>query len=291
VLLRRPTAIKQLLPERVGADNLARFEREVHHTSQLTHPNTVAVYDFGRGSDGTFYYAMEYLGGGIDLEQLVRVYGPQPAARVVPILVQVCGALQEAHDMGIIHRDIKPANIMLCERGGLPDVAKVVDFGLVKEITAETGDSQQMILGTPAYLAPEAVNDPHTVGPALDLYALGCVGYYLLTGRMVFEGKTAIAICIQHAADAPTPPSKLVAMPSELEAILLRCLAKLPSERFASADELAEALSAVPVSGWREADAHDWWKDVHPSIELAPTTSPTAAITIDLGRRIDEVQR
>src|SRR4029079_7147621 len=128
IMLRRPTAVKLLLPDRVGADNLERFEREVQHMSQLTHPNTVAVYDYGRSPEGHFYYAMEYLGGGIDLEHLVRNHGPQPNGRVAQILAQVCGALSEEHDNQIIHRDIEPANIIVCERGGMSDIAKVVDY-------------------------------------------------------------------------------------------------------------------------------------------------------------------
>jgi len=286
-LLRRPTAVKLLLPDRVGAENLDRFEREVQEMSRLTHPNTVAVFDYGRNPDGVLYYAMEYLGG-IDLEALVRRFGPQRSARVTHILVQVCGALQEAHDAGLIHRDIKPANIILCQRGGVPDVAKVVDFGLVKEITRETGASTQVILGTPSYIAPEAVHDPGSIGPAVDLYALGAVGYYLLTGRKVFDGKTAVEILIQHVTQAPRPPSEVatVLVPRELEAIIMRCLQKRPEERFASARELAEALEQVPrPADWDRAEAQRWWREFEAQSHAPASDSTTMTITVDLDHR------
>ena len=293
IMLRRPTAVKLLLPDKVGAENLERFEREVQHMSELTHPNTAAVYDYGRSPEGVFYYAMEYLGGGIDLEKLVSRHGPQPGARVANILAQVCGALSEAHRNKLIHRDIKPANIILCERGGMPDVAKVVDFGLVKEITADTGSSTQVILGTPAYVAPEAVTDPSTIGPAVDLYALGAVGYYLLTGRRVFEGKTAVDVCIQHVTAIPKRPSEVTTLhvAPELEAIIMRCLEKKPGDRFADADEMAAALRAIPAtSDWEETDSDRWWLDFRQAEDQLAVASatPTHTMTVDLGQRLGE---
>jgi eukaryotic-like serine/threonine-protein kinase len=287
-LLRRPTAVKLLLPDKVGAENLDRFEREVQHMSQLTHPNTVAVFDYGRSPDGVLYYAMEYLAG-VDLENLVRLHGPQPSSRVIDILVQVCGALQEAHDAGIIHRDIKPANIILCERGGVADVAKVVDFGLVKEIARDTSASSQIILGTPAYVAPEAVTDPERIGPAADLYALGAVGYFLLTGRRVFEAKSAVELCIQHVTQPPRRPTEVakIHLPRELEDLILRCLAKDPGARFTSASALAEALEAIPrAKDWDRAEARRWWREFRAREALPPSTdAPTLTMTIDLGDR------
>jgi eukaryotic-like serine/threonine-protein kinase len=288
IMLRRPTAIKLLLPDKVGADNLERFEHEVQHMSQLTHPNTVAVYDYGRSPDGIFYYAMEYLGGGIDLENLVRKHGPQPSGRVAQILAQVCGALGEAHDKQIIHRDIKPANIILCQRGGMPDVAKVVDYGLVKEITANGGGHSQVILGTPAYVAPEAVTDPEHVGPGADLYALGAVGYFLLTGKRVFEGKTAVDVCIQHVTAMPRPPSEATTsyIQPELEMILMKCLAKKPEERFGTAIEMAAAIRALPAAkDWDVPDAHLWWREFQAQEQCVTGELSTMTITVDLGRR------
>jgi eukaryotic-like serine/threonine-protein kinase len=287
-LLRRPTAIKIMLPDRVGADTIDRFEREVQAMSLLTHWNTVAIYDYGRSPDGVFYYAMEYLDG-IDLENLVIDFGPQPSDRVIAILVQMCGALNEAHRRNIIHRDIKPANVLLCERGAVPDVAKVVDFGLAKEINADTGgDSTRSILGTPAYIAPEAVTDPATIGPPADLYAVGAVGYFLLTGRRVFEAKTNLDLCIQHVTATPKPPSTMTKNPiqPELEALILRCLAKSPAERPASADELAKLLRDVPSARvWSDASALQWWDDFRRLPRPASASASTLTITVDIEHR------
>ncbi len=290
-LLRRPTAIKLMLPNLVDGDTLDRFEREVQHMSQLTHANTVAVFDYGRSPDGVFYYAMEYLDG-IDLENLVRRYGAQPAERVVPILIQVCGALHEAHRRGLIHRDIKPANIILSERGDVPDVAKVVDVGLVKEIAANEGRSHTRgIMGTPSYIAPETVTDPDTIGAAADLYSLGAVGYYLLTGKRVFDGKTSVDVCVQHVTAQPVPPSKVapqgIVIPPSLEDIVLRCLAKAPSARPESAAELARILRTIPLGdAWSEARATDWWAEFRRIEAAIPTGSDvTQTVTIDIAMR------
>jgi len=287
-LLRRATAIKLVHPSKVDADMLTRFEREVQAMSLLTHPNTVAVYDYGRSPAGYFYYAMEYLEG-INLESLVTRYGPQPFDRVVAVLAQVAGALAEAHRAELIHRDIKPANIILCERGGLPDFVKVLDFGLVKEITGNTSSSSsttKSILGTPAYVAPEAVTDPDLVGTPVDLYALGAVGYFLLTGRKVFDGKTPLDTCIQHVTGTPVPPSEARGdpLPPALEQLILELLAKAPDKR-PTALELGKRLRAMSVVGdWLEAESAVWWADQRKKAHQIDTSSPTMTLNIDLGR-------
>jgi serine/threonine-protein kinase len=264
-MLRRPTAIKLLPSDRAGEHNLARFEREVQLTSMLTHPNTIAIYDYGRTPEGTFYYAMEYLEG-IDLEELVRRHGPQPPARVLRILTQVAGALAEAHGIGLIHRDIKPANIFLCERGGMPDVAKVLDFGLVKQLSSG-GDTKMsaanVLAGTPLYLAPEAILSPQGVDARTDLYSLGCVAYFLLTGRPVFEGRTLLEICSQHLHETPVPPSeRRQGIPAKLERVILDCLEKDAARRPKDARELVARLAACDdVEAWSEDDARRFWND------------------------------
>jgi serine/threonine-protein kinase len=262
-LLKRPTAVKLLRPERMGAETIERFEREVQLTAGLSHPNTVSIFDYGRTADGVFYYAMEYLDG-LDLESLVRADGPQPPARVASILSQVAAALGEAHAIGLVHRDIKPANIILCERGGVPDVAKVVDFGLVRELGTDAGQTNlQVLKGTPLYMAPEAFSAPETVDGRSDLYALGAVGYYLLAGRPVFEGRTIGEVCGHHLHTEPVPPSLRLGrpLPEALESIVMSCLRKDPSLRPTSAGDLRRALQRYgETDGWSEDDAREWWR-------------------------------
>jgi len=293
-LLRRPTAIKLLRPEQVGAEAIARFEREVQLTSQLTHPNTVAIYDYGRTAGGVFYYVMEYLDG-LDLQRLVGFDGPQQPARVVHILKQVASALAEAHGRGLVHRDVKPANIVLCERGGLHDVAKVVDFGLVKRAAQQDSSlsRDQVILGTPLFLAPEAIVDPEHVDGRSDLYACGAVGYFLLTGQPVFDGATLVEICSHHVYTQPQPPSARLghALPALLEQLVLRCLAKRPDDRFESAAALLAALGECGVPVWTDAEAKLAWQRVAGHRDALTATARTipidspSALAIDLGRR------
>jgi hypothetical protein len=259
-MLRRPTAVKLLKPERVGEAALRRFEREVQMTAGLSHPNTVSVFDYGRTPDGVFYYAMEYLDG-LTLDEVVAGDGPQDPARVVHVLRQVLGALAEAHGIGLVHRDVKPGNVLLCDRGGVPDVAKVLDFGLVKELESDTGLSLEgALVGTPMYLAPEAIRSP-AADPRADLYSVGAVGYFLLTGSHVFEGKSVIEICSQHLHAAPVPPSARLGrpLPEGIEAWVLACLAKDPAERPRSAAEAAAALERTSPRPWTPEEARAWW--------------------------------
>jgi eukaryotic-like serine/threonine-protein kinase len=272
-MLKRPTAIKVLPPERAGQHNLARFEREVQLTSMLTHPNTVSIYDYGRTPDGCFYYAMEYLDG-VDLETLVALDGPQEPARVIHILNQVCGALEEAHGVGLVHRDVKPANILVCVRGGVADLAKIVDFGLVKSTIPDALDvthtAVNQIVGTPLYMPPEAITQPDSLGPRGDLYALGAVAYFLLTGRPPFMGHTVVEICAHHLHSVPAPPSEYrpLPVPQKLEQLVLACLAKQPDERPASAQELSRGLSECQADApWSNERARAWWNEHAEAIE------------------------
>ena len=264
-MLRRPTAIKLLPLDRAGADRIQRFEREVQLTSQLTHPNTIAIFDYGRTPDGVFYYAMEYLDG-VNLEDLVRLDGPQPAGRVVHLMRQIAGSLSEAHEIGIVHRDIKPSNVILVpERGGAPDVAKVVDFGLVKDLDESAWRTQEgRVFGTPHYLAPEAISSSEPIGPASDLYSLGCVGYFLLTGQRVFEGHAVIEVATQHLASAPVPPAERLGrpVPRSLSQVLMALLEKKSERRPHSARELIDLLDAADdIEAWSSERAREWWSD------------------------------
>lgn len=261
-MLRRPTAVKLLDLAEVGERGLARFEREVQLTAQLTHPNTIAIYDYGRTPDGVFYYAMELVDG-LDLEALVRSHGPQPPARVAELLRQACGSLAEAHEAGLVHRDIKPSNLVVSRRVGQGDVLKVLDFGLVKDVRSRDDDgasTTDAIVGTPLYLSPEAISAPDEVGPASDLYALGAVAYWLLTGRPVFEATTIVELCAAHLSERPLAPSaRGAAVPPALEALVLACLAKRPADRPASAAALASALAACEAGTWSRGEAEAWW--------------------------------
>lgn len=264
-MLRRPTAIKLMTGDNSEAA-LRRFEREVQLTARLTHPNTISIYDYGRTPDGRFYYAMELLDG-MTLEELVARWGPQPPNRVIAILLQVCGALREAHGVALIHRDIKPANIYLCTRGGLHDVVKVLDFGLVREFRSDgsvTRSNIDLIVGTPLYLSPEAILRPAEVDARADIYALGAVAYLLLSGHPPFAGKTLVELCSHHLHSQPLPLSERgTGVPADLERVVLACLAKEPAARPESAASLAELLRACQGAGtWSEADAERWWSAV-----------------------------
>lgn len=247
-MLKRPTAIKLIALERSSPAAAARFEREVMAASRLSHPNNVAIYDFGRTRGGFFYYAMELLDGQ-DLSRLVERDGPQSVARTLHILRQVTAALGEAHAAGLVHRDVKPANVMLCTRGGVSDFVKVLDFGLVKDVAAPAAlkiTAESSIAGTPLYMAPEAILDPDSVGSAADVYAIGCLAYFLLTGRPPFVGGSLVEVCIAHVHTVPEPPSIHApsTVPHALDALVLDCLAKDPQRR-PSTTALSEQLNVL----------------------------------------------
>jgi eukaryotic-like serine/threonine-protein kinase len=264
-LLRRPCAVKLIRPERFADPRyLGRFEREVQATAGLTHPNTVEVYDYGHAEDGTFYYVMEYLSG-LTLEDVVRRYGPLPPGRAVYLLRQVCDALREAHGAGLVHRDVKPGNVMVCTRGGLHDVAKLLDFGLVElRGSGKLGDDpawQSGIAGTPAYMAPEQAAGRNRPDARSDLYSLGAVGFFLLTGHPPFVRGSVLEVLAAHGVDPVVFPDHIEGgLPDDLRAVVLRCLEKDPADRFADAVNLDVALAACQCSGsWSREEAARWW--------------------------------
>lgn len=240
-----------------------RFKREAQAIASLQSPHTVYLFDFGVSQNGSFYYVMELLDG-ISLQMLVEKFGPQPASRLVHILKQVCTSLEEAHRQGLIHRDIKPSNIFACTIGIEYDFAKVLDFGLVKNISR--GDTLHLTVegtsaGTPAYMAPEIAMGEEHIDAKVDIYGLGCVAYFLLTGVPVFEEKTATATALAHVQKAPLPPSQRseLPVPEALDRVILRCLAKKPQDRPASARELSRMLDACAIPAWTQEDAAAWW--------------------------------
>jgi serine/threonine-protein kinase len=281
--LRRPTAVKLILGEDASPETLARFEREVQLTSQLTHPNTIAIYDFGRTPEGIFYYAMEYLPG-LPLDYVINGDGPQAEPRVVHILKQICASLGEAHRTGLVHRDVKPANVMLCERGGTYDVVKVLDFGLVKELRSDDDAGLTAVghvVGTPLYMAPEVVTAPATVGPRSDVYAVGAIAYGLVTGQHVFEGKSSAEIVAHHLHTPPVLPSDRLGrdVAPFLERIILACLAKKPDDRPADAGTLLALLEEEWTgASWTQREARTWWETRAPDM-LAERRAQQASVS------------
>jgi serine/threonine-protein kinase len=279
-LLARPAAIKLIRPPAgrsiTGSEAVRRFEREAQAIASLRSPHTVDLFDFGIADDGTFYYVMELLEG-MDAERIVKKFGPMPAERVIHVIHQVCHSLSEAESISLVHRDIKPANIILCRYGEDYDFVKVLDFGIVKLIhqpgtvdrtgTATGLTAEHVVQGTPAFMAPEQALGGQPVDNRADIYGTGCLIYWLLTGQLVFTGDTPMQLLVQHAQAMPAPPSARTELPipEELDAIVLACLAKSPSDRPQTARELARRLEAVPVPGeWTPALARSWWETHQP---------------------------
>jgi tRNA A-37 threonylcarbamoyl transferase component Bud32 len=272
-LLRRPVAVKLLHPEMTNETNIAQFEHEVQMTSQLTHPNTVAIYDYGRTPEGLFYYAMEYLRG-IDLDRLVREFGPQPEGRVIHILRQVCGSVAEAHRIGLIHRDIKPANIVLTRRGSVCDVVKVLDFGLVKAPHLHPrGVEANAVVGTPHFMPPEAIQSPDSVDSRSDIYSVGAVGYWLLTGRTMFDRTEVSALLESQLNQQPMKPADRLgtAASSDLQEFIMHCLAKNPDDRPQTAEACEKTLGECATAGqWTLKEAESWWRQNLGGIDSVP---------------------
>jgi serine/threonine-protein kinase len=272
-MLARPVAVKLIRPELLGAKSRAeaaslvgRFRREAEATAALHSSHTVALHDFGVTPEGAFYYVMELLDG-LDLETLVRRHGPVPPERAIHFLIQACDSLAEAHAVGLIHRDVKPANMIACHWGLKWDFLKVLDFGLVKATWSMGTDdhltSDGVITGTPGYMAPEAALGEQALDSRVDVYGLGCVAYWLLTGERVFEGRTPVEVLLHHVKTPPIPPSERTGtkVPAALEALVLSCLAKDPDERPPSAERLAARLAECETAGdWTPGRARAWWE-------------------------------
>ena len=300
-LLRRETAVKLLTPDRADPLSIARFEREVVMTCQLTHPNTIQIFDYGHTPEGIFYYAMEFLHG-LNLHELVARFGPVPEGRVIYILCQVCESLSEAHGMGLVHRDIKPANVFLCSRGGMPDWVKVLDFGLVRRYddnsrertTTTTGKGLE---GTPWFMPPESIKDSSKSDPRSDIYSVAAVGYFLLTGRYVFDGQSIFELCEQHLKETPMAPSQYAPgrVSADLDRIILKCLEKDPDLRPQTALEMRELLLSSSQAGtWTDEARVEWWArykvTAHPPKPGEPgyvkPTPTDVRVDIDLASRM-----
>lgn len=262
-LLRRRTAVKVIRGQHLGRATIARFEREAKLSCQLRHPNTVSIFDFGNPEEDVFYYAMEYIDG-LTLQQLIERYGPVVESRTILLIKQLCNALHEAHEIGLIHRDVKPANIMITQASGMADFVKLLDFGLVKGLNlaepALTGDN--VIAGTPEYVSPEAIEDPRLVDARSDIYSLGGVAYFLLTGRPVFEGTSGVAVCMQRLIKSPEPPSTVLkrAIDPDLESLIMDCLSRNPADRPQTVREVKSRLEKCSTArDWSFERAEEWW--------------------------------
>lgn len=289
-LLARPAAVKIIRPEVLGVDGenqvaAQRFEREAQATAALQSPHSVNLYDYGRADDGTFYYVMELLDG-MDLRSLVKQYGPVDPERVCHWLLHACHSLAEAHHNGLIHRDIKPANLFVCRFGLEWDFLKVLDFGLVKPTGTQSRGAPDLtaehsVAGTAAFLSPEIATGEGEVDGRVDIYALGCVAYWLLTGRLVFEAETPMKMIVQHIQARPVPPSTRTEMeiPAELDALVLDCLQKDPALRPQSVVELSERIAACPgAEAWTQERARRWWRMHRPEVPDDPSTEPTSPL-------------
>lgn len=299
--LSRDAAIKVIRPEVLTGGNLAatdqvrrRFIREAKATAALTSPHTIRLFDFGTSDDGAFFYAMELLNG-LDLDAIAQRFGPLPAERVIHVLRQMCDSLGEAHAAGIIHRDVKPANVFLCRQGMKHDVVKLLDFGLVKPlpldgeaVTKLTAD--KLAAGTPAFISPEVALGDRAVDGRTDIYALGCVAYWMLTGDFVFDRKTAMEHVMAHIQDAPEPPSARceTPIPASLDALVLACLAKESDDRPADCGELARMLREVPVeSPWDHVIAEDWWATHLPDLNQTPHVDQRSELPAESAETVD----
>lgn len=274
-LLARPAAVKVVHPEVLGGDavtqqtGLKRFEREAQATALLRSPHTIHLYDFGIADDGAFYYVMELLEG-FDARTMVERFGPVPAERAIYFLQQVCDSLGEAHEVGFVHRDVKPGNVYVCRYGRKYDYIKVLDFGLVKSRgEAETGDvmltAEDAVSGTPGYMAPEQIVGKGPLDGRVDIYALGCLAYWLVSGELVFRGETVMETMVQHVRERPIPPSQRTELdiPESFEDVILSCLEKDPARRPQSSDEVSQRLQACKVNApWTSESAREWW-DIH----------------------------
>lgn len=279
-LLQRPCAVKVIRPERAGdATTLRRFEREVQVLARLTHWNIVEIFDYGHAEDGTFYFAMEYLPG-LTWQDLVDQDGPLPVPRVLHLLRQACAALRDVHAAGLVHRDLKPVNLLVCERGRVCDVVKLLDFGIVQpapdRLAPDQLTTEGKFLGTPLYVSPEQIRAKEALDARSDLYSLGAVAYFLLTGEPPFIRDSVPEIFAAHLRDAPVPPAQLnPSIPSDLEAVILRCLEKQPAQRYPDAATLGEHLSrCAGSSNWTDRQAEEWWRQRHPELlESKPQSS------------------